>query len=470
MVLTGSSSKSEMKFPHEFEEQLAKYASEFVGTFFLVLTIGCNVHTGSIGTALSVGAMLTVMINSLGSVSGAHFNPAVSLAVLVCGRNKISLADVGGYVVSQILGGICAAALYLRLFKEAFILAPVGNAHEGTVLALEVFYTALLCFVVLRVAVGSSPNAYFGLAIGSVVTVAAITIGPITGCSLNPAVTIGSMVAASTLHGVVAFRYWSLYVFGPLFGALVGAGMFILASPPVDSTQLHAPHIIREDKNRRGTVMLRKDDMFELSQNDIVCGCGWRMKNQDEGTDIDVSAVKFSLQGEEVGCVYFANKGSPEEGVWCDEDELHGAAPRHELHHLGSSAAGGAVELDHNEQIHLRLDKIRHNVHAIVFVVTVFSSGKDFKDVHDFFVSVAPEGATTTASDFASYKKADGDKGNAVIVAMVFKWENKWWFKAIDEMHQVEEHSSVTKFVAPCQARVFQTLQGLQGASDSRRE
>ena len=109
-------------------------------------------------------------------------------------------------------------------------------------------------------------------------------------------------------------------------------------------------------------------------------------------------------------------------------------------------------------------------MHAVVFVVTVFSSGKDFKDVHDFFVSVAPEGATTTASDFASYKKADGDKGNAVIVAMVFKWENKWWFKAIDEMHQVEEHSSVTKFVSPCQARVFQTLQGLQGASDSRRD
>ena len=91
---------------------------------------------------------------------------------------------------------------------------------------------------------------------------------------------------------------------------------------------------------------------------------------------------------EEVGCLYFENKGFPEVGVWCDVDELHGVASRHKLHHLGSSAADDAVELAHNKSILLLLDKIRHVVHAIVFVVTVFSSAKDLKDVHDFLVSV----------------------------------------------------------------------------------
>ena len=130
------------------------------------------------------------------------------------------------------------------------------------------------------------------------------------------------------------------------------------------------------------------------------------MKNQAEGTDSNVSAVKFSLQGEEVGCVYFANKGFPGVGVWCDEDELHGVVSRHKLHHLGSSAAEDAVESANNEPRLLRLDKIRHLGHAIVFVVTVFSSGKDLKNVHVFLVSVAPESALATVSVFASFMKA----------------------------------------------------------------
>ena len=89
------------------------------------------------------------------------------------------------------------------------------------------------------------------------------------------------------------------------------------------------------------------------------------MKNQAEGTDSDVSEVKFSLQGEEVCCVYFANKGFPEVVVWCDVDELHCVASRHKLLQLGSSAADDAVELAHNEPILLRLDKIQHVCHRV---------------------------------------------------------------------------------------------------------
>merc|ERR1719326_2181163 len=99
--------------PNRFEASpFAKYTAEFVGTFFLVLTVGCNVHTGSIGAALSIGSMLMVMIYALGSVSGAHFDPAVTLAVLLSGRGKIGFVSAFIYVIVQILGGICAALLY----------------------------------------------------------------------------------------------------------------------------------------------------------------------------------------------------------------------------------------------------------------------------------------------------------------------------------------------------------------------
>merc|ERR1719456_57626 len=85
-----------------------KYLAEFVGTFFLVLTVGCCVLTGSVGAALSIGATLMVMIYALGSVSGAHFNPAVTLAILLSGRGILNMTDAAFYMFAQLFGGICA--------------------------------------------------------------------------------------------------------------------------------------------------------------------------------------------------------------------------------------------------------------------------------------------------------------------------------------------------------------------------
>merc|ERR1719407_20709 len=106
---------------------LARFVSEFVGTFFLVLTIGCNVLTGSVGAAISIGSMLMIMIYALGSVSGAHFNPAVTVAVLLAGRGKIGIFDAPIYMVCQILGGICGALLYSHIVGQAFFFRPVWD-------------------------------------------------------------------------------------------------------------------------------------------------------------------------------------------------------------------------------------------------------------------------------------------------------------------------------------------------------
>merc|ERR1719258_290794 len=116
---------------------VAKFTAGFVGTFFLVLTVGCNVHTGSIGAAISIGSMLMVMIFALGSVSGAHFNPAVTFAVLLSGRNKIGIKDAFVYMLCQILGGICAACTYMWINGAAFFLKPVWEYSGADVVMVE---------------------------------------------------------------------------------------------------------------------------------------------------------------------------------------------------------------------------------------------------------------------------------------------------------------------------------------------
>merc|ERR1719463_666894 len=177
-----------------------------------------------------------VMIYALGSVSGAHLNPAVTLGVLLSGRNKINPLDACAYMCVQCLGGICAALLYLSVFGTAFMLRPVWQYSTGDMVAAEILYTMALVYVVLNVATSraNTPNDYFGLAIGFTVVTGAISIGAISGCSLNPAVSIGSMVAAHYVHGIPAFHFSSFYIFCPFVGAICGVLSFYLVRRRVE--------------------------------------------------------------------------------------------------------------------------------------------------------------------------------------------------------------------------------------------
>lgn len=229
----------------------AKYFGEFVGTYFLVLTVGCNVLSDSIGAALSIGATLMVMIYSIGSVSGAHLNPAVTLAVLMSTnfRPKSTGSPLGagvalGYVAMQFLGGIFAGATYQAIFGAAFMFAPVGRYSWGQVVTVETLYTAALCYVVLNVATvkdwdpnalietGKDSNQSCGLAIGFTVTAAALAIGGISGCCLNPAVSLGAATATALHTGLgAASHYLSLYLITPLLGAILAVGLFKAVRP-----------------------------------------------------------------------------------------------------------------------------------------------------------------------------------------------------------------------------------------------
>jgi len=219
-----------MEVERFYHSHWCKYLSEFIGTYFLVLTIGCNVLTGSVGSAISIGMMLMVMVYALASVSGAHFNPAVTLAILCSLRGLITVQDSVFYVVFQLLGGFCASATYWMLFGDSFTLQPVGKFTMYAAMCVEIVYSMALCYVVLNVATTHKQdgNNYFGLAIGFTVVSAALAIGGISGCSLNPAVSFGTIMINALDMGTYGLKYFALYFFSPLVGSLLACLSFYL--------------------------------------------------------------------------------------------------------------------------------------------------------------------------------------------------------------------------------------------------
>jgi aquaporin Z len=171
---------------------MMKYLVEFIGTFFLVATIGFTVmKPGDAGAMapLAIGAALMVMVFAGGHVSGAHYNPAVTLAV--CIRGKCPQGDVVPYWVAQLLGACLAAAVVLFMKGNP----PASPAAPDIIKALlaEFLYTFALCYVVLNVATakGTASNSFYGLAIGFTVLVGAYSVGGISGGAFNPAVAVG---------------------------------------------------------------------------------------------------------------------------------------------------------------------------------------------------------------------------------------------------------------------------------------
>merc|ERR1719453_1747004 len=133
------------------------------------------------------------MIYALGNCSGAHFNPAVTVAIVLSGRDNCPAVDAGAYIVVQIIAGICAGFTYMGMHGgHTFALGPSGGFGYGHVAVAEICFTFVLCFVVLSVATTSKPSKdMFGLAIASCVTAGGYAIGAVSGGSLNPAVSFG---------------------------------------------------------------------------------------------------------------------------------------------------------------------------------------------------------------------------------------------------------------------------------------
>ncbi len=174
---------------------MKKYLVEFIGTFFLVLTVGMTViEPGAAGdlAPLAIGSALMIMVYAGGHVSGGHYNPAVTVAVWL--RGRCSQAEVPGYLGSQIAAGIVAAFVVLGLKGDPSVSAKTIAVFPA--LIAELVGTFALAYVVLNVATAkaTSGNSYYGLAIGFTVTAMAYALGPISGGAFNPAVAIGITV------------------------------------------------------------------------------------------------------------------------------------------------------------------------------------------------------------------------------------------------------------------------------------
>ena len=175
-----------------------KYAVEAIGTFCLVFTVGAAVRSGSPLAPLGIGAVLMVMVYAGGHLSGGHYNPAVTLAVLV--RRRISLRDAAAYWMAQIVAGLLAAVAVREIVDPAragttAMLTLTGHTLSAAFVA-EFLFTFALCYVVLNVATSKShpDNSFYGLAIGFTVVAGAVAVGSISGAAFNPAVTLGAAV------------------------------------------------------------------------------------------------------------------------------------------------------------------------------------------------------------------------------------------------------------------------------------
>merc|ERR1719310_529354 len=229
------------------------FVSEFLGTFFLVLTVGLNVLTMSPAGALSIGASLMCMIYALGSVSGAHFNPAVTTALTFCGKSPAG--DIPHYMAAQLLGGLSASLTYSAITGKAVPLGPGSGHSMSTAGFAEIMYTFVLCFVVLNVATlsgqhltnGGKAKQIYGLAIGFCIVVGGYAIGAVSGGSLNPAVSF----ALDTSHAMKGGSWMNCLAYSAFefIGAGIAAVMFM---------------VVRDGESTKGARMpiLKKSDGY----------------------------------------------------------------------------------------------------------------------------------------------------------------------------------------------------------------
>ncbi len=208
-----------------------KLAVEAIGTFFLMFTIGMAAANAGALAPLAIGAVLMVMVFAGGHISGAHYNPAVSLAVFV--RREMRLGELGPYVATQVAAATVAGFVITILGFDA---DQAANPDVAKALVAEFLFTFALAWVVLNVATarGTDGNSFYGLAIGFTVLAGAFAVGPVSGAAFNPAVAVGAMIV-----GLLSWSDIWIYLLATLAGGAAAGAAFLYVEPG-DHTDVRA--------------------------------------------------------------------------------------------------------------------------------------------------------------------------------------------------------------------------------------
>jgi len=205
---------------------LRPWIAEFVGTFFLVLTIGCTVISAAAGVIvpLAIGAALMVMVYAGGHISGGHFNPAVTLAV--CIRGRCEGKQLIPYWAAQVVAGVAASLVAVFLVGKSG--TPMEIKNVPVAFLAEFLFTFALAFVVLNSATSkdTAGNSFYGLAIGMTVMTGAFAVGGISGGAFNPAVAVGL-----ALMKLVNFADIWIHIVAELAAAVCAALIFKSLNP-----------------------------------------------------------------------------------------------------------------------------------------------------------------------------------------------------------------------------------------------
>ena len=193
---------------------LPKLITEFLGTFFLCLTIALSSNAGS-ANVLAVGCLLTAIVYAGGPISAAHYNPAITVVFWL--SKKIDFKGVFFYWIAQLLGALVAALLAKFVF-EIMTDRSLDNLQIPKAFTAEFIGTFALAFVIINVAITerSQGNSYYGIAIGLIVIGGAYVLGPYSGAAFNPAV-----VLSQCITNAFSWGFFGLYLIGNFGGAIL---------------------------------------------------------------------------------------------------------------------------------------------------------------------------------------------------------------------------------------------------------
>eukprot|EP00401_Gymnodinium_catenatum_P042420 CAMPEP_0117514774 /NCGR_PEP_ID=MMETSP0784-20121206/30240_1 /TAXON_ID=39447 /ORGANISM="" /LENGTH=425 /DNA_ID=CAMNT_0005310575 /DNA_START=208 /DNA_END=1482 /DNA_ORIENTATION=+ len=229
-----------------------RFLSEFIGTFTIVLTFGLSVLGRSFSAMWAVAAIVMSMIYALGDVCGGHFNPAVTLAVVLCQKVDITMFQGLCYACAQILAAIAAAFVYATMSNgKTFPMEPRQNFTEEAAYVIEGLFTSLLALAVLNTAYARGirtklkRNYYFGLAVGAVVAAGGFASENVSGASFNPALSLGAAIVHAVYnkgHLYFGLGYFIVQLIGGALAVIFFAFLHVDAyMPPSPAPAQSAP-------------------------------------------------------------------------------------------------------------------------------------------------------------------------------------------------------------------------------------